>query len=292
MTGLLYALLTAVTWAVAVVLFRRAGESMSPLVLNFHKNLVAMVLLAATFVLTPHSMWPDPAVNDVLVLLASGVVGLAVADTIFFASLNLLGASRAAIVDALYAPCVVLMSYVYLADRLAPRDAVGASLVVGGVLLTVGERAALPREGGRLLTGVLLGALAMALMAVAIVAVKPILDRYSVLWATSVRMTGGVVGLLAFGLLHRDGRRAIVESVRPQRAWRFALPGAIAGTYLSMLFWIAGFKYAPASLVAILNQTSTLWTVLLAWFFLGEAMTLRRTVAVTLAAAGGLLVVW
>ncbi len=291
MPGLVYALLTAIAWAVAVVLFRRAGEIMPPLALNVHKNAIAAVLISATLIVAGEPPWPSPEIHDVLLLLGSGVVGLAVADTVFFHSLNLLGASRSAIVDALYVPCVLVLSYLYLGERLVPVHVLGAALVVGGVLITVGDAGTTAQPSARSAAGVLLGVLAMAMMAGAIVIVKPILAHYSVLWVTWMRMVGGVAGMLVFGLLRPAGRQGIVLGLRPQRAWRFAVPGTIAGTYLAMILWIAGFKYANASLAAILNQTSTLWTVLLARLFLGEPLTARRVVAVAMAVAGGLLVV-
>ena len=76
----------------------------------------------------------------------------------------------------------------------------------------------------------------------------------------------------------------------PQPAWRFALPGSFIGAYVAMLLWIAGFNYNAANVAGILNQTSTLLTVLLATLFLREPLTQRRAVAVMLAFGGSVLV--
>ena len=46
--GELCALGAALTWAVAVVLFKRTGESVGPLALNMFKNVVGLVLFVAT----------------------------------------------------------------------------------------------------------------------------------------------------------------------------------------------------------------------------------------------------
>ena len=39
---------------------------------------------------------------------------------------------------------------------------------------------------------------------------------------------------------------------------------AFVGQCLSMVLWLAGYKYAPASIAAILNETSSVFIVLLA----------------------------
>ena len=58
----------------------------------------------------------------------------------------------------------------------------------------------------------------------------------------------------------------------------------------AMLFWIAGFKYAEASVAAILNQTSTIWIVVLAALFLHEPLTWKRGFGAFLAFAGVALI--
>ena len=62
------------------------------------------------------------------------------------------------------------------------------------------------------------------------------------------------------------------------------------GTYVSILLWIGSFKYAPANIAALLNQTSTVFIILLAAVFLREPLTKRVGLAVLLAASGALLV--
>ena len=57
-----------------------------------------------------------------------------------------------------------------------------------------------------------------------------------------------------------------------------------------MVFWLAGFKYADASVAAILNQTSVVFAILLATVFLHEELTRRKLAAVILALIGAVVV--
>ena len=288
--GSVYSLLCALSWGTAVVLFKRSGDGMDPVALNTFKNLVGLGLMLFTCLALGTEFGAMPAA-DAWLLMASGAVGIGVADTLLFAGLNILGAGRQAIVDCLYSPAVVLFAYLVLGEVLTPVDGIGAGVILAAVLLVVLRRGATNPRGERILVGVLYSAVSVLLMAIAIVVIKPLLERYDVLLATTVRMFGGVGALFAGALLHRRMRMGVLAALKPQRTWRFALPGAVIGTYAALLFWIAGFKYAPAGVSAILNQTSTLFIVVLAALFLRERLNTRLVVAVVMAFAGSVIVI-
>src|SRR5690606_1037928 len=142
------------------------------------------------------------------------------------------------------------------------------------------------------LVGVGCGLASMALMAMGIVLAKPVLDGYAVPWATSARLAGGLVVLSLIALAHAPTRRVTLAAFVPQRAWKVAIPAAVVGSYVALLLWIAGFKYTDASTASILNQTSTLFIVVLAAAFLREPFTLTHGFAVIIAFLGSALVLW
>ena len=62
--GEFYSLSSAFIWAVAVILFKKSGESLNPFALNLFKNVLALTLLGLTIaVLAPH---PPQPWNDAL----------------------------------------------------------------------------------------------------------------------------------------------------------------------------------------------------------------------------------
>ena len=68
--------------------------------------------------------------------------------------------------------------------------------------------------------------------------------------------------------------------------------GTFFGSYLSLVFWLAGFKYSEAGIVALLNQTSTVLIVIFATLFLKEPMTRLKLIAVTMAFLGAVIVLY
>lgn len=289
--GEICSLATAFCWAVAVILFKKSGERVHPLALNLFKDVLGVGLFAVTMALAGATLARDVPAREYLLMLASGALGIGVGDTLFFQSLNLLGASYSAIVLCLYSPFVIGLSLLVLRETLTLWQALGAAMIVAAVLLGVRVRGADKTAKRRLVYGIIWGVLAEAAMAAGIVMVKPLLERSPLLWATEVRLFGGVA-VLALILLLAPARRRIVASALPGPGWGYVIAGSFVGAYLSMVLWLAGMKYTLASLSSALNQTSNIVVFVLAAVFLREKVTLARAAGITLGVAGSFLVLF
>ena len=67
--GSAFALACAFFWAFAVILFKKAGKSFSPIALNIYKSVVAMVLIGLTMLVMGIPFFPDVALRVWWVLL-------------------------------------------------------------------------------------------------------------------------------------------------------------------------------------------------------------------------------
>jgi drug/metabolite transporter (DMT)-like permease len=280
---------TAFVWSLAVILFKKSGERVHPIALNMFKDVLALVLFVPTIYLTGGTLFRSAPAADYGWLLLSGVLGIGLGDTLFFASLNRLGAGLTAIVDATYSPFIVLFAFGLLGERLSALQLLGMLLVITAVVLASYHhpRAHLPRRA--LLAGIAYGLLAMSTVALAIVIAKPALTESPVIWATTVRQVATLAVMLPAALLHPQ-RRRLLGVFRPAPNWRFSLPGTLLGSCLALLLWIAGMKYTQVGAAAILNQTSTIFVLILATLFLRERFTGVKLAAALLAVAGIVLV--
>jgi len=193
------------------------------------------------------------------------------------------------VVDALYSPFMVLMAFTLLGERLGKTELAGMVLIVSSVI--VATRVQPPVGTGRrtLVVGIALGAASMAFLAFGIVMAKPVLERHDVLWSTAVRQLGALCALVPAALVAPDRHRTWSVFL-PRRVWRFSVPGTIMGSYVALLLWIGGMKYTAAGTAAILNQTSTIYILILATVLLKEPFTWRKALAAGLALTGVLLV--
>lgn len=288
--GELFATAAALCWAVGVIFFKKAGEHLPPLSLNLFKGTVGFVLLTPTLPLFGEAYFPDVPARAWLLLGISGVMGIAIADTLFFISLEKLGAGLTAVVDTSYAPILLGLSFIWLGERMGPSDLVGAGLIVLGLLVGSASRPPPGKTRSDIITGSLLGVTGIAVMGVSVMIIKDILDDLPMLWSTWVRLFFGTIAILPLILLHKD-RRQLLVAMKPAPTWRWAVPGGVFGTYLAMVCWLGGMKYTDVSRAALLNQLSTIFIFVLATVFLREPITTRRVIAIVLAGFGGLMVV-
>jgi drug/metabolite transporter (DMT)-like permease len=315
--GELFSLLSALAWAFGVILYRRLGETLPPLALNFLKNALVLGMLLPAVPLLHGWAWPAFSGAELAIAAASGFIGIALADTLYFRALNELGASRMGIIGNLYSPLVILLSFAFLGERLTPMQILGFGLVSAGVWLvarpsrkhadvateaqvllaaanadsagghSVGVEQAPPSVPHRSLRGAMLGIASIVLMAIAIVMVKRVLETQPLLWVTLFRLVGALGGLLLLATLTGQLRR-----LRPQGArfdWRVLLLAAFVGQFLAMIMWLAGYKYTQASIAAILNETASIFILLLAWLLLREPLGRRGAAGVSLTLSGVVL---
>lgn len=289
--GAAFALSAAFVWAFAVILFKRCGEKVPPLALNLFKNVTALVLLSLTLLVMGEgfgALSGYPA-SDIWILFLSGFLGITVADTLFFYSLNLVGVSIVSIVDTLYSPFIILFSWMLLAEEMTALQYLGAAMIFTAVIITTRVEPPKDRTRKQLLAGIFIGVVDMALMGLGIVIAKRVLEGFPMIWATTLRLAAGTAALVIIAMLLPQ-RKTLFSAFRPSRNWLFMVPASVLGAYLACIFWIGGFKYTSASIAAILNQTSTVFAIILAVLILKEKMTKRKFLAVALAMSGIVLV--
>ena len=294
-----YSLAAAVTWAVALVLFKYSGERVSPLALNLFKCAVGLVFLGltlvvielfpATFAGERYVVVAERPLKHIVILCISGVIGIALADTLFFHALNRLGVGLTSIIDCTYSPFVLFFSWLMLTEELTWVHLIGTALVVSGVAVSTRHDPPPGRTPRDILTGMLAGVTALGCMGFGIVLAKPTLEDFPLIWASTIRLAAGTIALAAFCLLLTKEKRPFAV-FRPSRAWKTAIPGAFLGTYLAYVFWVGGFKYAHPAVSAILNQTSVIFAIILATVIVREPLTKRKMLAVSLGVLGILVV--
>lgn len=287
--GELCALGAALVWATAVIFFRKSGETTPPFSLNLFRVGISALVLTSLAMASGETIFEGRAPADLMWLAVSGVVGIALSDTLFHRSLNMVGAGLNAIVDCLYSPFVAVFAFMLLGERLGPWQLGGMMLVLVGVLVTSN---AVPPAGSTkkdLVLGILWGAAAMATLAIGVIWAKPVLEGSSVLWASAIRQIASFAAMAPIALAVPE-RKKIWGVFRPSSSWKYTLPGTVLGSILALLLWLSGMKYTEAGTAAVINQTSTVFILVLASVFLHEPFTRRRWLAAGLAIAGILMV--
>jgi drug/metabolite transporter (DMT)-like permease len=289
--GELFALATAVVWAIAVILFKKSGEQVHPVALNLFKNILAMALFIPTIYIFGEGLFRKASISDYSLLLLSGMMGISLADTFYFIALNAVGAGIVAIVACLYSPFIIALSMTFLGERLATFQYVGVALIISAVIFATYTKEESRISKSNLVKGVFFGALGTLINAIAVVMIKPILNTSPLVWVSTYRILGGLIGIFVILIFLKD-RSKILSSLKIRKSWGFTVSGAFMGAYLSMFLWLAGMKFTLTSIAAAINQTSTIFIYLFAIIFLREQYSHKKALGVSLAMIGVLLVTY
>lgn len=288
--GELYSLAAAVCWAVAVILLKKSGESLPPFALNLVKNLLCLAALGVTLLVL--GLHTPPSMPSLLLMqtLVSGAVGIAVADTLYFRALNAIGAARMGVIGTAYSPGVILLAALFLGERMSTLQLGGVALTLAGIVLVTYAKAPDAIDAAVLRQGALLGVLSVLLMAAGVVLAKPVLESQDFLWVVLLRVAAGVALMLGIATV-RHKWKPLIAACRAVQQWPAVIGGSLMGSYVALLFWLAGYKYAEASIAAVINELAAIFIVGLAACLLREKVTARQLAGGALALAGVLVVV-
>jgi drug/metabolite transporter (DMT)-like permease len=100
--------------------------------------LLAFVLFIPTIWFFGETLFRPAPAHIYILLLLSGVIGIGIGDSLFFKSLNLLGAGLTAIVDCLYSPFIIGLSIIWLRESLTFVQIIGVLLIVSAILIGTG----------------------------------------------------------------------------------------------------------------------------------------------------------
>ena len=131
MTGVLAALGAAMAWTSASALWRSLSGRMPAIRLNALKNGLASLLFLPVLFTLPRGT----EAQAVLVLLISGLIGIAAGDSFYLGALRRLGTRRTLTVEASGPVLASIGGVVVMGDSLTSRNWLGAILVSGAVAL-------------------------------------------------------------------------------------------------------------------------------------------------------------
>jgi drug/metabolite transporter (DMT)-like permease len=281
------ALSAAFLWALASAVYSKLGKTLSPLLLNLSKGLVALVLLSITLFIQAEPI-PIIPMTSLIELSLSGAIGIGIGDTLYFETLQRLGVRLTLLLGVLTPSITAVLALLFLQESLSSWAWLGMSLTLAGLAWVIQERNSGGAAGGRsqTLQGLFLGLIAVLIFAVSALLSRGALANTSVtpLWSALIRLGAGTLSL------------TIVVMFRPRalKQWKelgqkgIGLPligAAFLGTYLGIWLQQIGFKYAPAGIAQTMLATSPLFILGLARLA-GQKVTVQSWVGSAIALAG------
>lgn len=302
MEGEIAALSAAALWAVASVLYGFVGVTIPPLLLNLIKGIIAIALLIITILLLGDGFPTIPS-QPLMLILLSGVVGIGLGDTFFFAAINSLGARRTLLIGTLAPPLTAILAQFFLNEQLLFSAWWGIILTIAGVAWVVTERTSdrtVPNSTTNSTTNStqLLQGLGWAILTATTNSIGSILARaafnqaaatnnaISPLWAALLRLSAGVLSLLPLLLtILRKQKNPFFQGTITTRLLLATTSAAFCGTFLGIWLQQTAIKLTSTAIAQTLLQTSPIFILPLA-VFTGKKISLRAIAGVLVAIAG------
>ena len=280
--GELASLGTALCWAVGLTLFRRDVREIGARAVNLFKGIVGSAVFVLCLALGTQRSVP----LDAQILLAlSGLMGLALGDTLLFRALAQLGPHRTALLATLGPVLTAAGGWVFLDEALPALRLAGIAMAVTGVTMVVYFRrrdVPVPRAT---LSGVVCGLLAAACQASGVLLTKRGLDDADPLAATALRLIAATAVLAVVGLARKDLRNDLKRLVRPGPLMRL-VPAALIATVLGLWLMQVGIAHTKSAVANALHSTTPLFTLPIAVVLLGERVSISMVFGSLLAVGG------
>lgn len=283
----LAALGTATCWAMTGVIAADAVRALGAFRFNLIRQGLVTMLLA--IIVIAAGTWASPSIATLLILAASGIIGILIGDTLNFAAVGRLGPRRAGAIFALNAPMAALLGGVMLGEALPVQAILGICITAGGVAVAILGR---PRTDahrlealqGVLLTGVICGLGAALGQATGSLIARPVMAAGMDPYLASlfrVGASGAAMGLIAVTSLAPTPPQAMTRHVLVLTAVT-----AIIGLLVGMTLFLFALQGGKTGIIATLSATSPVIILPLLWLRTGQRPTVTSCIGGAMAVTG------
>jgi len=277
MIGTICALTAALVWAGSSTIIKSITTKIDALSLSALRLCVASILLLAVISLSGRiTEFINTPLMPLVYVIISGIIGLAVGDTVFIKSLSYLDVSRAfPIAQCAYPVFTMFLAVSLLGESFTWVTGLGTFLVLLGIYLITstwkasGINSAPRRISGK---GIVLALIAGIGWAVATVTLKLGVMEMDPLVAGAIRISSAAIVLLPFALSQRK-RGALQLRKYGSPSLALALTSGLISPGMGMVFFITAIQLLGAGKTAVLSATSPLFLLPFSVFILKEKLT-------------------
>ncbi|MFS0820528.1 DMT family transporter [Bacillus sp. 1P02SD] len=138
--GLLWIVLTMVTFAIMIIMTRRLSTRMSPLAITLYSNIVGLFVSIPFVFILDSPLRISSNFSDWALLIVTAIVVHGIANLIWNNYIRYVDASKASILSNLEPFVAMVMGFLLLAKPITGAEIIGSLFIVGGVILSTYQR--------------------------------------------------------------------------------------------------------------------------------------------------------
>jgi drug/metabolite transporter (DMT)-like permease len=287
LSGEWYALFTALLWSASTLVFAGVTKRFSSVQANVVRLLLAEVYLVAWLIVV--GPFPGLTLSQIALLVASGIVGLALGDSFLFKSYQEIGAKSSMLLMST-APAIGALGAAWLlGERISWLSIAGMAVTLAGIAGVVVERSP---GGSTTLSisprGILFGVLAAAGQGIGLVLAKAAfrespIDGFA---AAAVRIAGGL-GILFPVALAAKRLKGMIGGLRAQpELFRRLAAGAVLGPFLGIAASLAAVSGSSVGVSSTIMATVPVLLLPIEWALYGDRPQMKAVAGAIVAVSG------
>lgn len=282
--GIIAAIASAASWACGTLIFDRLGRHVPPAGITFIKGALSIILLAILTMLS--GGFESVNIEECLYLAVSGIIGIAIGDTLFFKSLSDLGPKVQVLYFMLGQVMTMLLSFLFLSEVLSINEYIGAIILLIGIMVVIwGKQEDHPNKT----RGIIYGFLSILCFSVSSVIVKYAIADFDVVSATFYRMFFGTIGVLFVGV-SSSKLKNWVQPLKQMKIFALFVFNVFVITIGGFLLSMYAIKNISVSLASVLSTTEPIFVLIFAYLFNKDKATNRELIGAVIAIVGLIIV--
>ena len=283
--GIIASLLSAASWAFGTVMFDRIGKVVPYIGITFLKGIFSIVLMTGLSLFTGGLQ--SIGFKEFSFLILSGIIGISVGDSLFFKSLQDLGAKVQVVFFLLGQIFTMLLSLLLLGEVLTVSQYIGATILLIGIAIVIWRK---QEKHPNKMRGIVCGLLSILCFSISIIMIKVSISEVEVITATFYRMVFGTVFTLGFGVAGKQVSSWVCPLKDIRLLWAFVL-NVVVITYGGFLLSMVAIKHISVSLASVLSTTEPIFVLLFAFMINREKVNRQELIGTFLTLVGLYLII-
>ena len=242
MIGFFSAIFAVFFWTFACSIWRRESNFLLPRQINIYKNVLASILFFPTVITIS---WLSE-INSVFILVVSGIIGIAIGDTLYINSLKIIGTRKTLSFEALTPIIATIIETLSINEAYSQKVWIGSFIVSFSLLMVVRQNTHENYNSREVeIFGILcaLGSVFCAVLAALISRITFISSTLTPLQTTEIRLLSSSIFLLLF--FREDFSHLLKKKSITKKSHINLFISTFLGTNLGILFQQIVFKSLP-----------------------------------------------
>lgn len=305
-TGIIFALLTTLSWSICIFPFTQAARKLGLNPLNNFRLILATLIIGTVSLLHGFNnfieIFSHGYLNAWFWLGLSGIIGLTIGDYFAFAMYSVLGARIGSVLTTFAPAAALILGALIINERISFIGIMGIAITITGVnFVSLGksEREKIPDHGhGSIAFGIIAGILAALCQGAGLVLAKKGMMSFNNIqldpvYATFMRLVSASTSLIIFTLLFGKIKEVLVPLVsNKNNGLKYAVTGTIFGPVLGVGLSLFTVSIIDPSVAQTIFSLVPAFAFILSVFFFREKFTRNSIIGLIVSITGVIILIW